>query len=144
MTKGLHGRPGLTWIKKLASLGVMGISALFLWVGTAEAADTVNIQFLDLRTRLPVSDLETFATDGTASPELTEFLEQTPIPLEALSSLLDASIPDTGIPLGRSDIEFLLFQLNKIVGNPSARGDLSPLAETLHLFRPEYVDAGTD
>lgn len=133
MTK--QQQPGrLRWLKKLmaASMG-----ALSLWGGAAKAADTVNIQYLDLRARLPVSDLETFATDGTASPALSEFLEQTPIPLDALSVLLDASVPDTGIPLGRSDIEFLLFQLNKIVGNPSARSDLRPLAEAL---RSAYLD----
>ena len=108
----------------------LGVSALF--GGVAQAADTVNIQFLDLRASLPVSDLEDFAAAGTLSPELQEFLEQTPIPVEALSVLLDAAIPDTGIPLGNSDIQFLLYQLNKIVGNPSVRGDLTPLAQALN------------
>ena len=138
MTKELQtGQPALRWLKKLTTVGVMGIGTLSLWGGTAKAADIVNIQFLDLRARLPVSDLETFAADGIASPALTEFLEQTPIPFEALPVLLDGSIPDTGIPLGRSDIEFLLFQLNKIVGNPSARGDLLPLAKAL---QSAYLD----
>lgn len=138
MTQGRQtGRPMLKWLTQLASIGLMSIGALLLWFGTAEAADTVNIQFLNLRARLPVSDLETFVTDKTTSPELTEFLEQTPIPLETLSTLLEASIPDTGIPLGRSDVEFLLFQLNKIVGNPSARADLLPLAEAL---QSAYLD----
>ncbi|ESA33137.1 alpha beta hydrolase [Leptolyngbya sp. Heron Island J] len=109
---------------------ILGISCLF--GGVAQAADIVNIQFLDLRASLPVSDLEDFVADGTLSPELQEFLEQTPIPVEALPVLLDTAIPDTGIPLGDSDIQFLLYQLNKIVGNPSVRANLAPLAQALN------------
>ncbi|MFG6098820.1 alpha/beta hydrolase [Leptothoe sp. ISB3NOV94-8A] len=108
----------------------LGISPLF--GGVAQAADTVTMQFLDLRASLPVSDLEKFADDGTLSPALQNFLGRTPIPVDALSVLLDAAIPDTGIPLGDSDIQFLLYQLNKIVGNPSIRADLTPLAQALN------------
>ena len=107
----------------------LGIFALF--GGVAQAADIVNMQFLDLRASFPVSDLEDFTADGTLSPELQKFLGHTPIPVETLSVLLDATIPDTGLPLGDSDSQFLLYQLNKIVGNPSVRRDLTPLAQAL-------------
>lgn len=131
--KSVLSPPNRSVMKTLAAGLVTGIAlGLSALSGVAQAADTVNIQFLDSRASLPVSDFEDFAADGTLSPELQEFLGQTPIPVDALSVLLDTAIPDTGIPLGNSDIQFLLYQLNKIVGNPSVRGDLTPLAQALN------------
>ncbi|MEM7770203.1 MAG: alpha/beta hydrolase [Cyanobacteria bacterium P01_A01_bin.37] len=115
----------------IATTSVLG------WTASASAAETVLLRYQSVAARVPLSDIETFAEDGESSSALQAFLEQTSLSPELMASLLDDSIPDTGIPLGRTDIQFLLFQLNKVVGDPLNREDLDPLAQAL---RSAYLD----
>ena len=104
----------------------------------AQAADTVLLKYRSIQSTVSLDEVEDFATDHQdISESLQAFLEQTPLSPELMATLLDASIPDTGIPLGDTDIQFLLYQLNKLVGDPLGREDLLPLALAL---RSAYLD----
>ncbi|MEM9215209.1 MAG: alpha/beta hydrolase [Cyanobacteria bacterium P01_F01_bin.150] len=105
---------------------------------SAQAADTVILKYQSIQATVSVDEVEDFAADHQdISEPLQRFLEQTPLSPELMATLLDASIPDTGIPLGNTDIQFLLYQLNKLVGDPLTREDLRPLALAL---QSAYLD----
>ena len=118
------------------ALSLSLILSLCGFVSSASAADIVNLRYLDTRSSVPLEAIETLAEGGETSEALQTFLNQTPLDVEDLATLLDASIPDTGIPLGPTDIQFLLFQLNKVVGDPSS-SDFEPLGLAL---RSAYLD----
>ncbi|MDJ0707872.1 MAG: alpha/beta hydrolase [Leptolyngbyaceae cyanobacterium MO_188.B28] len=101
-------------------------------MASASAAKTVILRYQDIRSSVPLVDVEDFVTDGETSETLQAFLHQTPLSSDMLTTLLTDEIPDTGIPLGSTDIEFLLFQLNKLVGDPLNREHLEPLGEALY------------
>ncbi len=122
-----------------ASLAVCGIAVNLTNVKGANAAETIILRHVSVSKNIdiPFSELETLAKGGKPSSRLTKFLGQTALTPEEMATLLDASIPDTRIPLGKTDIQFLLFELNKLVGDPLDREDLQPLATSL---RSAYLD----
>ncbi len=124
---------------KRAGQGVLvSLASLLCWSTSARAAETVILQYGGLQGTIPVADLETLSSSGQTTPALQAFLDQTPIKSESMSVLLAASIPDTGIPLGDRDIQYLLYELNKLVGDPLGRENLRPLGLAL---RSAYLDS---
>lgn len=117
---------------------LLGLLFSFGFSPKAQAADTVLLKYQSIQATVSIDEIEDFASNHQdISGSLQAFLEQTPLSPELMATLLDASIPDTGIPLGNTDIQFLLYQLNKLVGDPLNREDLMPLALAL---RSAYLD----
>ena len=123
--------------KCLAQSCFLAVAQVMAIATSASAAETVILRYRSLQVTVPMSDVEEFAEEGITSDALQTFLDQTPLSPELMNTLLGDSIPDTGIPLGPTDIQFLLFQLNKIVGDPLNREDLDPLDRAL---RSAYLD----
>ena len=139
MVCGVRGQPASKrlnpkWLslRRVVQSCIFGIAPIFCFMASASAAETVHLSYQNIRASVPLADVENFAAEGETSEALQAFLDQTPLSPVLMGTLLDAAIPDTGIPLGPDDIQFLLFQLNKVVGNPSNRGDLEPLAQALY------------
>ncbi|MGK7927446.1 MAG: alpha/beta hydrolase [Spirulina sp.] len=113
------------------------IASIFCCAASTRAAEIVFLRYKNIRTTVPFRDIEDFATDGTTSEALQAFLESTSLAPDLMATLLAAEIPDRGIPLGPTDVQFVLFQLNKLVGDPFDREEPEALARSL---RSAYSD----
>lgn len=101
------------------------LSLLFL-VYQAQAAGTVILQFRDRTLAVPLHELQTFAENIDASPEIQQFVQSTEQDPAAVRRWLNAAL----IPprqLRSTNRDFALTQINKTVGNPLGRGSLEPL-----------------
>lgn len=123
----------------LVFASMIGIVSPVMGAPKAIAAETVILRHSKAQTNIniPFLELEALTKGEPPSPGLTNFLIQTGLSPEEMSTFLNASIPDTGIPLGSIDIQFLLFKLNKLVGDPLVRENLQPLAISL---QSAYLD----
>lgn len=120
-------------IPRWARLGLsacLGASlTILLFTLHVNAAETVVLYNRDLRTTVPLTELEVFAAEGKASPSLQEFLAQTSAaPTDIQQWLSTAISPGFGAVLPEG---FVLNQINKILGEPLGREDLSPLRKAL-------------
>ncbi|MCM1984967.1 alpha/beta hydrolase [Lyngbya confervoides] len=126
-------------LKILFSIATLGMISQIANASKAIAAETVILRHRSSQEsiKIPFQELEAFAKGGSPSSLLTTFLDRSGTSPEEMSTLLDASIPDTGIPLGNTDVQFVLFQLNKLVGDPLDRENPQPLVVSL---RSAYLD----
>lgn len=104
---------------------------VFAPVPSAYAARTVILEYESTRTSISYKQLENFAKTGTTSDELKKFFQKIPLTPKEVSTLLYESIPDTGVKLNEKETEFLLIQLNKLVGSQFGREDTKSLAKAL-------------
>lgn len=101
------------------------LSLLFL-VYQAHAAGTVILQFRDRTLSVPLTELQSFAENIDASPEIQQFVQSTEQDPAAVRRWLNAAL----IPprqLRSTNRDFALTQINKTVGNPLGRGSIEPL-----------------
>jgi len=101
------------------------ISLIFL-AHQARASGTVVLQFRDRTLPVPLTELQAFAENTEASPEIQGFLQEVDQDPAAVRRWLNAGI----IPprqLRSTTRDFALTQVNKIVGNPLGRSSLEPL-----------------
>ncbi|MDJ0737058.1 MAG: alpha/beta hydrolase [Nostocaceae cyanobacterium] len=103
-------------------------------VQSAYAAKTVILEYGNTRISIPYKQLENFSKTGKADDKLERFLQKIPLTAQGVSTLLlDKSIlQDDGVELNDQEIEFLLIQVNKLVGSPLGREDIEPLAIALY------------
>ena len=105
-------------------LGI-GISLLFL-MRSAHASETVLLQYRDLRLSVSLSELQAFVDDQEISPELQQFWQNTnQNPTEVKHWLVMKLTPSQLTQ--KISSEFVLLQINKIVGDPLGRESLDPL-----------------
>ncbi|GAB4368298.1 MAG: hypothetical protein Kow00121_07330 [Elainellaceae cyanobacterium] len=102
-----------------------GISLLFL-TNRVHAAETVLLQYRDLRLPVPLEDLQAFAADQHTSPELQQFLQETDQNPTEVRQWLTTNITYRSVTQLVSP-EFLLIQINKTLGDPLGREDIEPL-----------------
>ena len=106
----------------LALLGAL--STFFYCTGSAKAAEQAVLQYADRQLTVSLTELKTFANEGTASPELARFIQQIPPTAEFERQLLTDDLPvlftlSDSQKLSRNR-EFVLYQINKLIGEPNS------------------------
>lgn len=127
--------PNLKFFTRILSLSLCICFFVLAPVQSAYAAKTVILEYDTNRTLIPYKQLENFSKTGKTSDRLEKFFQNIPLTAKEVSTLLDDSIPDTGVKLNEKEIEFLLIQVNKLVGEPLGREDTGlsgPLARALY------------
>lgn len=122
--------------QKIPRIGRIGLSmllgmgiAVLLFTTRATAANTVVLQYYDQRLSVPRTELQAFSQNGELSPELQTFFQQTKSDPDQVRGWLTTTItPSLGSVLPE---EFVLLQINKIVGDPLGREDLKSLRSAL-------------
>ena len=105
-------------------LGI-GITLLCL-TGRVHATETIHLQSRDLKTQVSLADLQAFAADQESSPALQQFLQDAgQNPTELRQWLVTEITPPELAQHISSD--FVLLQINKILGDPLGRESLAPL-----------------
>ncbi len=111
---------------------LMGAVASLAVPSVSHAADSVLLRYQDRERVVTIEDLETFAETGEAfSEDMRLFLEENPDVGAIASDVLSTEIfvsPNLVERFNSSSIgEFVLIQLNKVLGTPSGSEDLEPL-----------------
>jgi hypothetical protein len=105
-------------------LGI-GISFLFL-IRPVSASGTVLLQSRDVRMTIALAELQAFIADEATSPELQQFWQETNHnPADVKQWLTTEITPPPEVRQVGS--EFVLLQINKVVGDPLGRESLEPL-----------------
>lgn len=117
------------WQQVVFSL-LLGIGLTVLCLATrAHASDLVILQYYDRQLAIPRSELQAFADQGTLTPELDGFLKQNRADPEQVRRWLTVEIgPEFDAQLPE---EFVLIQINKTLGDPLGREDLTSLRQAL-------------
>lgn len=119
-------------LKTVGQSVFLGVGASVLMGSGAIAADSVLIQYQGRERTITTSGLEAFVTTGEAvSDDVQEFFTENPEIATIAQDIISAEIfinPSfieqfEGSSLG----EFVLIQLNKVLGTPSGNEDLEPL-----------------
>lgn len=102
-----------------------------LWLANqVHASETILLQHRDLKLPIPLADLQAFVTDETTTPALQQFLQNTnQNPSEVKQWLTTEITPPQ--PTERVASDFVLLQINKILGDPLGRESLAPLRVAL-------------
>lgn len=127
------------WVRVALGL-LLGIGlTIGLWSTHAQASPrTVLLQYQDQYLTLPIEEFQRFAEGSTPNPDLQVFLTRTHEEPADVRRWLSTSIsPDVGRLL---PTDFVLYQLNKTVGEDLSRGDLAALQTAL---RASFRDDGT-
>lgn len=104
-------------------LGI-GITVL-LFTARVHASGTIVLQYLDQKLMVPRLELQAFADQGTLTPDLQTFLQKNRQNPDQVREWLTTPIsPGFGSFLPE---KFVLFQINKILGDPLGREDLESL-----------------
>ncbi|HEY9660173.1 MAG TPA: alpha/beta hydrolase, partial [Allocoleopsis sp.] len=99
--------------------------SLFL-ASQVHASGTVLLQSRDLTASIPLVDLQSFVSGQETSPALQQFLQDTDQnPAEVKQWLTTEITPPQLTPVISPD--FVLLQINKVVGDPLGRESLDPL-----------------
>jgi len=118
----------------LALLGA-AVSTVFYFTGPAQAAEQAVLQYADRQITVSLTELKTFAENGTASPELATFIQQIPPTAEFERELLTDDLPVLFTPSGSQTLsrnsEFVLYQINKLIGEPNSTPNYDNLQTAL-------------
>jgi hypothetical protein len=108
---------------------LLGLGIAVFCVGRATAATTVLLQYRDMRLSVPLTALQSFAEQGEPSAELQAFFQETQEDPEQVHQWLTTDIsPGLGALLPE---EFVLYQINKTLGDPLGREDFPSLKTAL-------------
>lgn len=111
---------------------VWAIASLSCWAGSASAAETIILNYLD--TRIPVSnhDFVAFASGTAISKDLQTFFERIPLTPDSARDLLNETIlPRISLTVDNNLNHFLAFELNKLMGEPYGRESLDALEKVV-------------
>lgn len=136
--KSINRNLGLSQLGGAIALGLGG--ALIMGTGEAQAADEIILVYNEQTFNIEASEIRRFAETGEVPDDLQVFfddVEQVP------SFVQDLLVDDIRIPrvveefLDSPTGEFVLIQLDQVVSNPSASGDLESI-------RTAVSEAGSD
>lgn len=118
-------------LKKWGFYLLLGLSVgLVVLSNPVRAADTVLLQSRDLRLQVPLADLRAFVLEEEMSPALQQFLQDAGQDPAQVKRWLVAEINSTRLTSQISQ-DFVLVQLNKVVGDVLGREVLDPLRSAL-------------
>ena len=106
---------GLSLAGSLLSLGFI----------TAANATEVLFQHRDssgtTSATVPLSDVETFAETGEASAAIEDYFDSIAVDLDNTQRVLNSTVFDGSVPIGREAAEFLSIQFSRSIGDPLGR-----------------------
>ncbi|MBI4783165.1 MAG: alpha/beta hydrolase [Oscillatoriophycideae cyanobacterium NC_groundwater_1537_Pr4_S-0.65um_50_18] len=113
------------WITGL----LLGAIASFLFfLGSADAAETIILNYRDIRTSVPNQDFTAFVNNTDVPENVQAYFQQIPLTLEESRNLLTKPlIPKIRLTLDSHLNQFLALQLNKLMGEPYGRESLDSL-----------------
>lgn len=123
----------VTLARKLSSLKwglslLLGVVANLLYANVSVGVASVILQYHDIRTVVPLGEVEAFTKEGEMSKNLQEFFQRIPLsPEVARNFLTDPVIPSKSFKLDNTTAEFLTIQFNKLVGTPLAQAPTDAL-----------------
>lgn len=101
----------------------------------AHAAKTVILQYADRRVTVPLTELQAFVEDGEETAQLREFVQRIPASEAFSRQILVRDLPVRFAPSGDQQIsrnaQFILYQINKLVGKPSGEENYPALRKAL-------------
>jgi hypothetical protein len=103
-------------------------SALFFYcISPVSAAETVVLQYADRQITVSLTEFKTFVETGEATPSLQEFIQRVPsdqgFERQLFADHLPLRFEPSGDPTISRNAQFILYQVNKLVGQPS--GDVN-------------------
>lgn len=119
-------------VSGLIKSAMLGAIAALGGTMSAQAAETVILKYYATRAAVPIEQVAAFANEGTRSPEIDAFLGQVPLSADRVQTLIKTKIPNPTLPFGRNDVEFLLIQMSKMIGDPLERPSVIPLVRALY------------
>lgn len=110
------------WLWRYRHLGLS--SALFFYcISPANAAETVLLQYADRQVTVSLTELKAFVETGETSPNLQDFIQRVPTDQTFGRQLFSDNLPlrfePSGDPTISRNAQFILYQVNKLVGRPS-------------------------
>lgn len=112
--------------QRLGIYWLIGLGISLLLTNSVHASETILLQSGDLRRPVLLADLQAFVTDQKTSPELQQFWQDTNQNPDQVKQWL--TTPITPPPFTQSvSPDFVLLQINKILGDPLGRENLEPL-----------------
>jgi hypothetical protein len=122
---------GPSYIQRSAVYLLLGIGiSLLFFTHPVQSSETILLQYRDLRLSIPRAELKAFVTEQETSPELQQFLQDTNQDPNQVKQWLTAEITRPQATRQISS-DFVLLQINKIIGDPSGRETLAPLRTAL-------------
>nr|WP_228035755.1 alpha/beta hydrolase [Oculatella sp. LEGE 06141] len=124
------------FFKPCSLIWMAGLGAALSLPTRAIAAETVLFQYDDIRMAVPAADVRALADEGKLSEPLEQLFQQIPETPDAIQATLTNSIRirpsliEQNLRLS-GDGEFILLQLNKVIGAPLGREDLESLQTAL-------------
>lgn len=119
------------WGQRLGLTGVL----FFYCISPANAAETVILQYADRRVTVSLTELKAFVETGETTPTLQEFIERVPSDQVFERQLFLDHLPlrfePSGDPTISRNAQFILYQINKLVGKPSGEENYPALRSAL-------------
>ncbi|NJO77095.1 MAG: alpha/beta hydrolase [Cyanobacteria bacterium RM1_2_2] len=115
----------------------LGVNSAFFFycISPVSAAETVVLQYADRQVTVSLTELKTFVETGEPSPILQEFIERVPSDQVFERQLFSSNLPLRFEPSGEPNIsrnaQFILYQINKLVGKPSGEENYPALRTAL-------------
>jgi hypothetical protein len=108
---------------------LLGAIASFLFfLGSADAAETIILNYRDTRTSVPNQDFVAFVNSTDVPEDVQAYFQKIPLTLEESRELLTKPlIPKIRLTLDSHLNQFLALQLNKLMGEPYGRESLDAL-----------------
>jgi hypothetical protein len=108
---------------------LLGLGITVVCMTQVRAATTVLLQYGDLKLSVPLAELQVFTETGEPSAALQDFLQKTQEDPKLVRQWLTTSnSPRLGSVLPE---DFVLYQINKTLGDPLGREELEPLRSAL-------------
>lgn len=128
-----NGQSGLALLPKALFFGALGMLCLS---STAKAANTIILRYGETERTFEVDNIVRFSRTGeAATPELQSFFQDAPTARRLVQELLNAEISISPTLISKIERglesptgEFILIQIDKLIGSPSDTSeDLQPL-----------------
>ncbi len=118
------------WRRAIAGLALgLSLPLLFLLAARAQTAREVILEADATRLAVPLATLQSFGASGQAPPELANFIAASGSTPAEFQTWLTANVaPPVPIPL---PADFILLQIDKVLGNPEQPEDLPALRQAL-------------
>ena len=128
----VQDKKGLRLFSQLGKAILLGIGTALFSSASVHAAESVLLQYQDRQRTVTTSNLETFAETGEAvSVDIQEFFAENPEIAEIAQEIITTEIyinPNFIERFESSSLgEFVLIQLNRVLGSPSGQEDLEPI-----------------
>lgn len=121
-------------IKHVGCMALL-VGTMMLWglPATARRNKAVTLQYDHATTTVPLREVREWTESGELSADLQQYFGSISIDPDTARDILNTEIYDGGIPLGRSNIQFLAIQIARKMGDPLRRERRNDMEDTLRV-----------